>query len=159
MKHATLEKWLKFVIIGMAFCGVVVYGWGLPCAAESVSGIAPDFGSLYLFWYIFLLAAMIPCYAVLILAWRIATNIGKGRAFSYANGKAFRGICWMAASDTVFFFAGNVGFLLLNRNYSSLFFFSMIVVFIGIAITVCAKAMSHLVDNAAAMQEENDGTI
>ena len=159
MKHATLEKWLKFVIIGMGFCGIFVYGWGLPNIISNLCYMHPEFTTWYYPCFLFLLITAIPCYGVLIYAWRIASNIGKGNAFSYDNGEAFRGISWMAATDTLFFFTGNVIALLFNLNPLEYFLLSLILVFFGIAITLCAKAMAYLVDNAADIQEENNGTI
>ncbi len=159
MKHRTLEKWLKFIIIGMAFCGILVYGWCLPNIGYALCHTYPEFSSWYCPWLIFLLITAIPCYGVLIYAWKIADSIGNGKAFSYDNGKAFRGIGRMAAADTVFFFVVNVIFIFLNLNHPGIFLISIILVFFGIAITVCAKAMSYLVDNAAALQEESNWTI
>lgn len=159
MKHSTLEKWLKFVIVGMGLCGAFVYGWGLPYIGAKLCKAFPEFDSWYYPWLVFLWITAIPCYGVLICGWRVARNIGKGNAFSYENAKAFRGISRMAAADAMFFFAGNVIFWLLGFNHPGFFLASMVLVFFGIAITLCAKAMSHLVGNAADIQEENNGTI
>ncbi len=159
MKHTTLEKWLKIVIIGMGFCGLFVYGWGLPHITVKLCQIHPEYTVQYYAWLIFLLITVIPCYGVLIFAWRIANNIGKGEAFSYDNGKAFRGIFLMATIDTLFFFAGNIIFLICNWNRAEILLVCAVLIFFGIAIAVCAKAMSYLVDNAADLQEENNGTI
>ena len=159
MKHTTLRRWLKIVIIGMGFCGLFVYGWCIPNICNKLCQLYPEYTLQFYAWMLFLLITVIPCYMVLLFAWRIANNIGKGEAFSYDNGKAFRGIFWMAATDALFFFGGNVIFLLCNLSRPIIFLVSLILLFFGIAIAVCAKAMSHLVDNAAAIQEENNGTI
>lgn len=159
MKHSILEKWLKLVIIGMGFCGVFVYGWGFPHICKKLCGLHPELTATFYAWLIFLIITVIPCYGLLIFAWRIADNIGKGEAFSYGNGKAFRGIFWMAASDTVFFLLGNLIFLILKMNRPEILLVSAVLIFFGIAIAVCARAMSYLVDNAADLQEENNGTI
>lgn len=132
---------------------------GFPTISSKLCQMYPEYTSQYHIWLVFLLITAIPCYGVLLFAWRIANNIGKGDAFTYSNGKAFRGIFWMAAADTLFFFGGNVLFLLCNFSRPAIFLISLVLVFFGIAIAVCAKAMSHLVDNAAALQEENNGTI
>ena len=159
MNHATLRRWLRLVIIGMGICGLIVYGWVFPAMHSILCQMHPEYTIPYNAWLVFLLITAIPCYGVLLFAWRIANNIGKGDAFTYSNGKAFRGIFWMAAADTLFFFGGNVLFLLCNFSRPAIFLISLVLVFFGIAIAVCAKAMSHLVDNAAALQEENNGTI
>lgn len=159
MKHTTLEKWLKMVIVGMGVCGLLVYGWGISRITGNICQLYPERSLQHYAWLIFLLITAIPCYVVLIFAWRIANNIGKGSAFSFDNGKAFRWIFRMAATDTVFFFLGNLVFLLCKLSRPEIFLVSLVLMFFGISIAVCAKAMAHLVDNAAELKEENDGTI
>ena len=107
MQHTTLRRWLRLVIIGMGICGLFVYGWVFPTMSSKLCQIYPEYTSQYHVWLVFLLITAIPCYGVLLFAWRIA----------------------------------------------------LVLVFFGIAIAICAKAMSHLVDNAAALQEENNATI
>ena len=159
MKLPGLEKWLKFVIIGMGLCGAVVYGWGLPHMGAALRDAFPEFAGWYYPWLVFLWLTALPCYGVLICAWRVAGNIGKGSAFSHDNGKAFRGIFRLAMGDTLFFFVGNMVLWLLGRNHPAIFAGSLILVFFGVAISVCAKALSHLVGSAAELQAENDLTI
>ena len=159
MKHTTLGKWLKLVIIGMAFCGLLVYGWGLPHISGQLCNLHPDFDTQFHAWLVFLLLTVIPCFGVLVFAWRIAGNVGKGTAFSYGTGKAFHGIFWMAVSDILFFLAGNILFLICGWTLPVICLISSVLLFFGIAIAVCAKALSHFANDAADLQEENNGTI
>ncbi len=159
MKLSKLEKWLKFVIIGMGLCGAVVYGWGLPHMGAALRDGFPEFSHWYYPWLVFLWITALPCYGVLICAWRVAGNIGRGNAFSYDNGKAFRGIFYLTMADTLFFLVGNTVLWLLGRNHPAILAGSLILVFFGVAICVCAKALSHLVGSAADLQEENNLTI
>jgi hypothetical protein len=119
----------------------------------------PEYCSQFRAWLGFLLLTVIPCFGVLFYAWRIAKNVGEGAAFSFDTGKAFRGIFWMAIADTAFFFVGNVVFLLCGWTMPMIGLISSILVFFGIAIAVCSKALSHFANNAAELQEENIGTI
>ena len=88
MQHTTLRRWLRFVIIGMGICGLFVYGWVFPTISSKLCQMYPEYTSQYHIWLVFLLITAIPCYGVLLFAWRIANNIGKGDAFTYSNGKA-----------------------------------------------------------------------
>ena len=159
MKHATLGRWLKLVIIGMAFCGLLVYGWGLPHLGKELCGLYPQYSSPIHAWFSFLLLTVLPCYGVLFFAWKIARNVGNGTAFSYGTGKAFHGIFWMAVSDILFFLAGNILFLICGWTLPVICLISSVLLFFGIAIAVCAKALSHFANDAADLQEENNGTI
>ena len=65
----------------------------------------------------------------------------------------------MAAGDSIFFFVGNIALLLFNLSHPGVVLLSMVIVFAGVAITVAAAALSHLVRKAAALQEESELTI
>ena len=76
-------------------------------------------------------------------------------------GKVYRQrtISILAALDSLYFFAANVVFMVINMNHPGVFLISLIVVFIGVAVTVAAAALSHLVRKAAEIQQENELTI
>lgn len=158
MEQKSLSNWLKYMIVGTGVCGLVI------CAVVVTFGIDlresyPEWAHCFWPWLIFLCGAGIPCYAVLSLAWGIATNIGYDRSFSEENAKMLLKISCLAAGDTGFFFLGNVLLLLLNMNHPGIILASLVIVFIGVAISVAFAALSHLVKKAAALQEQSDWTI
>ena len=75
------------------------------------------------------------------------------------NVNNLKRISYLAASDSLILFAGNIIFLFLNMNHPSVLLASLIIVFTGIAIAVTSAILSHFVANAVAMKEENDLTI
>ncbi len=160
MKQASLAKWLKFMILGVGLCGLVVYAVAVPVLGQTVA-VAEDGVFDYCFWpwLIFIWATGLPCVAALVLAWKIAGNIGADRSFSLENGRLLKWISLLAAADAAFFFLGNVVYLFLNMNHPGILLFSLVVVFIGIAIAAAAAALSHLVTKAAGLQEQSDWTI
>ena len=85
--------------------------------------------------------------------------MGRDNSFSMKNARSLRAIAFLAAADAVFFFAGNIVFLLLDLSHPSIFLFSCFIVFIGIAIAVASACLSHLVRKAAVLREENELTI
>ena len=159
MEQKTLSKWLKLIIIGVGICGLVVYLLVIPSFGRSLTDEYPEFSNRYLPWLIFLWATGIPCYAALFLGWRISTNIEKNQSFSHVNAKYLKWISCLAAIDSIFFFIGNVVLLLVNMNHPGIILLSLMVVFAGFAVTIIAATLSHLVQKAAALQEENDLTI
>ena len=68
-------------------------------------------------------------------------------------------ISTLAAGDSIFFFAGNIIYLIIGFNHPSVVLASLAVVFIGISIAVAAAVLSHLILKAAQLKEENDLTI
>lgn len=159
MKLKTLSIWIKAILLGFAVCGAGILGFAVPSIAKSLAAAYPEFASAYIPWTIFLWIAAVPCFIVLVLGWRIASNIARDNAFSLANAKLLRIIAILSAIDAVYFFLGNIVLLLLNMNHPGLVMMSLIVVFIGIAICVASFALSHLTSRAADIEDENRYTI
>lgn len=160
MKQTSLAKWLKFIILGVAVCGIIVYAFVVPMMGQTVATLEDGaFDYCYWPWLIFIWATAIPCGAALVCAWKIAGNIGADRSFSLANAKLLKWISVLAAGDAVFFFAGNIVLLFLNMNHPGIVLLSLLVVFAGIVIAIATAVLSHLVMNAAELQEQSDLTI
>ncbi len=159
MKQGTLSRWLKLILIGVGFCGVIIYAAVLPMMANTVVDQYPEFADCKWPWLILLWLTALPCFMMLFFAWRIAGNIGADRSFSLANAKLLKWISVMAAADSALFFAGNLIYLFLDMNHPSIVLFSLLIEFFGIAISVAAAVLSHLVMKAAVLQEQSDLTI
>ena len=159
MNLKSLSVWIKIVLIGFALCGAAILLFAVPAIGKSIISAYPEFSGAYLPWLIFLWIAVIPCYAVLVLGWLIASNIARDNAFSSANAKLLKAIAILAAVDSVYFFIGNIVLLLLNMNHPGIVLLSLIVVFIGAAICVASTALSKLTSRAADIEDENRYTI
>lgn len=159
MEQKTLSKWLKFVIIGVGICGLFIYFGILPSYGSGLVDQYPEFSGFYWPWLIFLWITAIPCYAALIFGWRISDNIGRDKSFSQENAKFLEWIAKLAAVDSAYFFLGNIVLLLCSMSHPGITLLSMLIVFAGVAITVAAAALSHLVLKAAELQEESELTI
>ena len=159
MGQKTLSMWLKGIIVGVGLCGLAVYVTVVPAFAAYVREGYPEFAFAILPWNFFVWCSAVPCYAVLVFAWGIASNIGMDRSFSEDNAKKLRWISVLAAGDALFFFLGNILYLFLGMNHPGIVLVSLVVVFIGVAVAVASAALSHLVKKAAALQEQSDLTI
>lgn len=159
MKQKTLARWLKGIIFGMGVCGLVVYFLLIPHIGKAMAEEIPEFQNRYRPWLLFLWITAVPCYGVLILAWKIAARIGKDLSFTVQNAVYLKWISILAAGDTLFFFLGNVVLLILNLSHPSVVMASLIVAFFGAAVTVSSAVLSHLVLKASSLQEQSDYTI
>ena len=159
MSQKSLSKWLKGIIAGMAVCGAIIYLYLIPIWGRDLVEANPEFSNCYIPWLAVLLISSIPCYWGLYFGWRIATEIGKDNSFSKENASYLKNISMLAALDSVYFFMANLVLMVLGMNQPSIFLLSLFVVFAGIAVTVAAAALSHLVKKAADMKEENELTI
>jgi hypothetical protein len=159
MNSQKFANWLKVIVFGTGICGIFLYLFLFPEWGRSISVSNPEYSFAYWPWMIFLWISAVPCYLTLICCYRIASEIGKENSFCNKNAKQLRLISLLAAADTVYFFMGNLVFFFLNMSHPGIILLALIVVFIGIAITVAAAALSHLVYKAAKLQEENEYTI
>ena len=159
MNQQKLSAWLKAIIILIGLCGLVVYFGILPGCGSWLHDSYPEFASWHWPWMIFLWITAIPCYAILVLGWKIAVNIGENRSFSSANAGLLQGIAWLVAGDILFFFLGNVVFLFLGMNHPGILLVSLLICFVGFSVTVAAACLSHLVRKAADLQEQSDLTV
>ena len=159
MEQKTLSKWLKLILLGMGICGLAVYFLVVPGFGDSLRSQYPEFAGRYWPWLIFIWVSGIPCYAALVLGWRIAANIGRDASFSMENARFLRSIAVLAALDAAYVFLGNLAMLFLDMSHPGVVLLSLLVVFAGAAVAVAAAALSHLVRKAALLQEENDLTI
>lgn len=160
MRQKTLSRWLKFIIAGVGVCGLVVYLLVVPMLGQTVA-MAEDgmFDHLFWPWLVLIWVTALPCYAALAFGWIIAVNIGKDRSFCVENARLLKWISGLAAGDAAFFFLGNIIYLFLGWSHPGVTLFSLLVVFLGVAISVAAAAASHLVMKAALLQEQEELTI
>ena len=108
---------------------------------------------------IFLWLTAVPCYAVLALGWKIAVNIGNDHSFSAENAGLLQHIAWLIAGDILFFFLGNAVLFFLGMNHPAIILIALLICAIGIAVSVAAACLSHLVRKAADLQEQSDFTV
>ena len=157
MDQKKLAAWLKGICVGCALCGLALFGIILPRFLAYVAGEVPDLP--HRAWLIFMWALALPCYAVLVCIWRMAGEIGRDNSFSLENAKYLRIIAVLAGADAAVLLIGNVIFLLTRHSIPTLALVSAFMCFVGLAISVGAACLSHLVHKAAALQEDSDLTI
>ena len=159
MKQDALAKWLKFIIIGVGICGLVTYTIIMPRFGAYLVRHNSMLEKNVMPWLVLIWISAIPCYLVLFFGWKIANNISNDRSFSYDNARYLKWVSYLAMGDSIFLFLANVVFLLLDMSAAAVMLVIGIIVFIGISISICAAALSHLVIKAADIQEENELTV
>ena len=159
MNQIKLSKWLKVIIVGAGICGTIIYFYVFPFWGKDIVASNSDRSLWYWPWLLFLWITSVPCYATLVCGWKIADEIGKDNSFCRKNANLLKLISIFAASDSAFLFIGNIILLLLNMNHPGIVLLAFFVVFAGIAITVTAAALSHLVYKATQISEEIELTI
>ena len=159
MNQKTLSRWLKCILAVVSLCGLIVCIVVIPIFGEHLRTLYPEFSNRFFPWLIFLWTSSIPCFTVLVFAWRMATNIGKDRFFSDQNARLFKWTSILSVVDAGFFFVGNVLLLLLDMNHPSVVFASLVIAFVGVAVAVVSAILFNLVKKATVLQEQSDLTI
>ena len=157
MDQKKLAIWLKAIVVGCALCGLALFGFILPRFLAYVAEEVPDLP--HRAWQIFMWLLAIPCYAVLVFIWKMSDEIARDNSFSEANASHLRAIALLAGLDSALLLIGNILFLITKHSIPTLALVSAVICFVGLAISVGAACLSHLVRKAALMQEESDLTI
>lgn len=159
MKQKELSRWLKAIdlvagIIGLLLCGLVAPALG--------RAFVEEYPQLHgWFWptllYIWLMAAVV--YVCLWHAWKIFTEIGKDNSFSLINAKRLRSVSRLALLEAGLICIGVVVLMLKNLLHPSILFAMLFLLFLAIALSVVCAALSHLVEKAYLLKQENDLTV
>lgn len=149
--------WLRFSIIAVAVCGAVICGLIYPYLFLRSF---PENKILIAVWCALVCAAAVPCYTVLFFVWKISTAIKNETVFTEKNAKIIKLCAQIVFIDLGVFFVGNLILALLNLQASPLILFcSFLLIFAGFMLALFAAILSRYVAKAAALQEENEGTI
>lgn len=157
MDQKKLAIWLKAIVVGCALCGLALFGFILPRYLAYAAEEVPDLP--HTAWNVFMWVLAVPCYAVLVCIWRMSNEIGRDNSFSLENAKLLKYIALLAGLDSALLLVGNLYFLATRHSVPTLALASAFVCFVGLAISVGAACLSHLVHKAAALQEDSDMTI
>jgi len=159
MTQKNLSYWLKAVILVAAMVGAWVYGFFVPEIAGSYRDAYGEYAKFYLPMLIFITGTGVPCFASLVFAWNIASRIGMDNSFCRENAVSMKVIAILALADVIYFRIGLIIFAFLNISSAPMFFLTLFLDIVGLAISVCSAALSHLILKAAMLREENDLTI
>ena len=159
MEQRALSNWLKGAIGCLAILGLFIFAFVIPAYGLSLSAENPEYAHCFWPWMILMLLVAVPCYAALVIGWKIASDIGNNRSFSVENARRMETISNLAFGDVILFFCGNVLLLVSNMSHPGVFLLSLLPDLFGVAVAVCAAALSHLIYKSAVMQEEADLTI
>ncbi|TGY95905.1 DUF2975 domain-containing protein [Petralouisia muris] len=159
MTQKSLSSWLKGIIVGITVCGTVIYFYLVPMFGQEAAEANPEFSYCYAPWLAVIWLSAVPCYLALYFGWKITVEIGRDNSFSMENARYLKRISVLALLDSGYFFLANLILLLLNMNHPGILLISLFVEFAGVAVAVTAAALSHLVQKAAEIQNENELTI
>lgn len=159
MKQKNLAILMKVAIIMLGIVGIVCFADIIPILGKDLADKNPEFAHCFWPWLIFLELLTIPYYWVLVMGWIVSGNIAKDKSFSYVNANKIKTASILCLAATGYFFVGNIVLWLLSMSHPGILLLSFVGDFVGVAVSVGFGLLSHLIFNAAKLQEQNDLTI
>ncbi|MDI6618455.1 MAG: DUF2975 domain-containing protein [Clostridiales bacterium] len=159
MKQSELAKWLKCIIIISAFIGLFLCGLIAPLLGSDAASANPELK--FMLWpsLIFIWITAVPLYMALWESWLISCDISNDNSFCDQNAKRLKSISKLALCECIFYLAAIITLMALNMLHPGILLIAVLIIFISISISVTSAALSHLVEKASALKQENDLTI
>lgn len=159
MSSKTLCNLVRAAVIAVAVCMITACGYILPSWGTEIARSAPELAYCYHPWLIFLWLAVLPCFAILLLIWKVSGAIRKEQVFTIQTASFVKLGAMILLFDIGFFFIGNILFLLLDLSDPWILFLSLFIDIFGVSLAVFAAVLSRYLTKAAQLQEEADCTI
>ena len=161
MTEKTLSRWVRCAILLIAVCGVAICalwvpmtvgGWGIDESKFSETQSVALWVQFVFHWVVSL-----PCFWLLTVAWRIASDMRNGKFFSEENSLRLKQAAQVLFVSLLVFLAGNTVFAILKWN--AMFAVYCFIAVVGLVLVVLLAVLSHYLFRAAELQEECEGTI
>ena len=159
MSSKVLCNLVRTAVIMVAICGIIVCYYLLPSLGTFIKDNNPGYANFYFPWLIFLWVTIVPGFVVLVFIWKVSTAIKLDTVFTLKTASFFSKCTVILFCDVVFFFAGNIVFLMLGLNHVFILFLSLIAGIFGITLTVLMALFSRYLTKAATLQEEVDSIV
>ncbi len=160
MKQTEMSGYLKVITVGVGVLLLAFIFWFLPLVLkEPLTEAAGQSGYRATCWLIRL--SGVPAFLCLIRFWGICDSIHKDQSFSMENAIRLKRMSQYMLTDAVLYTGFLVWFFLAGWYVKAawLIFPVLLAVFISVTLTVICAALSHLVQRASEIQEEQELTI
>lgn len=163
MTAKSLFFWVRFSIVIIALCGLTVCALWYPYSFSLIKiGLLgselseltsiQSWGLLSFYW-----AVSIPCFVILIIAWKISVYIKTEQLFTIKVANMIKLCALILLIDLGIFLIGNIIFLLLKINDFAIIYFFLIIG--GLVLFILLSVLSYYVAKAAELKEISDGTV
>lgn len=159
MRQLTLATYLKGIIVFTALIITVFMAAVIPSMIISMGDEFPEFKYLVNPCIITIGIGIFPIYAALIAFWNICTQIAKDNSFCKKNSSLLVLIGKCSVIDTVYYFGFTIFLYIVKAFNPGVLLISTFTIVVGLAIAIATFLLSHLVEKASTLQEENNMTI
>lgn len=158
MNEKLLSALTRFAIVLIGICGVLTCLFWIPISMgkgtlHNIPWETAEFWVQYVFHWL----VSLPCFVLLMIAWRVTSNMNKGKLFLAKNASYVNYATIILTADIVAFLIGNVIFAILG--WSSWLILYVLVAVTGLVISIFMYILSKYLMRAAVLQEECDLTV
>ncbi len=160
MKQTEMSGYLKMITIGVGVLLAAFVFWFLPLVLREplidTAGEGGYRGTCGLIWL-----SAVPALMCLVHFWGICESIRKDQSFSRENAGRLKRMSQYMLIDAVLYAGFLVWFFLAGwyQGAAWLIFPVLLAIFISVTLVVLCAALSHLVQKASEIQEEQELTI
>lgn len=160
MKQTEMSGYLKVITVGVGVLLLAFVFWFLPLVLrEPLTGTAGEAG--YRGTCALIGVSAVPAVLCLVRFWEICESIRLDRPFSGENALRLKRMSQYMLTDVVLYSGFLVWFFLAGwyTGAAWLIFPVLLAIFISVTLTVLCAALSHLVQSASEIKEEQELTI
>ncbi len=159
MNQLKMSYMLKGIVIVIGVMGALFFVLMMPMLANDCRRSYSE--AAYLYWpgLYYGWAIGVICYLALFQFWKICVEIGRDNSFSKENVKSLNLIGYLAIAAACLWFAGLIVLIVLGMISIGFFVLMFMAIIVSISISIIAIVLSHLVDKAYALKQENELTI
>lgn len=156
-KYIRMFKWLLLIIGGTTFVLSVTL---MPEVASWAAWRIPEIAYLEYPLLIFVWVTLIGFYYIIVLIFKICSNVQSDKAFTMGTVRLFDNIAYIAMGELVAYMIGFIVLAIwLMRAHPSFVFILFLVAFVCLMLFGFCKVMKHLLLRVIDIKEENDYTI
>lgn len=159
MSSKTLCRMVRFATLSAAAVALFLAAYILPSWGAEIADTYPEFAGWFWPWLLFLWAAALPCFAILIFVWKVSTAVRDETVFTLKTAKWIKMSALILFADAGFFFTGNIILSILWMNHPGILLLSTLAVICAVALALLAAVAARYITKAAVLQEESEGTI
>jgi hypothetical protein len=151
---------MRVAIILIGICGGAICLFWLPMTTaksfEALSWVALQKVENWI-QYAFHWLVSLPCFWLLIMAWKITSNMQKGRLFIEKNAVHVKRATVILLVDILLFLIGNIIFAALGWN--EFLILQLFATMVGFIVAILLFVLSQYLMKATSLQEECDLTV
>lgn len=159
MSSRALGSLMRVSVIAAAISGLFLCIYVIPSWGESIINANSEFSGWFWPWLVFAWLVALPCFAVLVLVWKVSGAVTQEAVFTVLTAKWVKIAGVLLLSDAAFLFIGNVVLLLLDMNHPGILLLSIIGDVFAVALALLTGVLSRYLTKAAVLQEESEGTL